>query len=144
MDYHHKHHHSLWIALQPGGFWFTLMAETFVIPGTLKQSGLERDASTKFWSDLVTLIIKKPPPLLRQILLEDFLTWSLQKKGPGWRRQTWHMESSRYGSIWTWGGETRTRGWHYSGLSGERAFLQSPLRLWEKKEKWASGSVPRV
>ena len=22
-------------------------------------------------------------------------TWSLQKKGPGWRRQTWHMESSR-------------------------------------------------
>lgn len=23
------------------------------------------------------------------------LTWSLQKKGPGWRRQTWHMESSR-------------------------------------------------
>lgn len=27
------------------------------------------------------------------------LTWSLQKNGPAWVLQTWHMESSRYGSI---------------------------------------------
>lgn len=27
------------------------------------------------------------------------LTWSLQKNGPGWALHTWHMESSRYGSI---------------------------------------------